>query len=66
MSNILARPLIEFAPHLVKNLANDGVAVLSGLLTSQESQVLAAHKMQGLSLEKRFVHQEWCTLVLKR
>ena len=66
VSNILARPLIAFAPDLMKNLADDGVAVLSGLLTSQESQVLAAHKMQGLSLEKRFVHKEWCTLVLKR
>lgn len=66
VSNILARPLIAFAPDLVKNLADDGMAVLSGLLTSQESQVLAAHKMQGLHLEKRFVYQEWCTLVLKR
>lgn len=66
VSNILARPLIAFAPDLVRNLADDGVAVLSGLLTSQEAQVLAAHKMQGLSLDKRFVHQEWCTLVLKR
>ena len=66
VSNILARPLIAFAPDLVKNLAEDGVAVLSGLLTSQEKQVLAAHVMQGLKLEKRFVHKEWCTLVLKR
>jgi ribosomal protein L11 methyltransferase len=66
VSNILARPLIAFAPDLVKHLASDGVAVLSGLLTSQESQVLSAHLMQGLKLEKRFVHQEWCTLVLKR
>jgi len=66
VSNILARPLIAFAPDLVKNLARDGVAVLSGLLTSQESQVLSAHLMQGLKLEKRFVNQEWCTLVLKR
>jgi ribosomal protein L11 methyltransferase len=66
VSNILARPLIEFAPDLVRHLADDGVAILSGLLTSQESQVLSAHMMQGLKLEKRFVYQEWCTLVLKR
>ena len=66
VSNILARPLIAFAPDLVKNLAPDGIAILSGLLTSQESQVLSAHLMQGLKLEKRFVNQEWCTLVLKR
>ena len=66
VSNILARPLIAFAPDLTRHLANDGVAVLSGLLTSQESQVLAAHKMQGLVLEKRFTNGEWCTLVLRK
>jgi len=66
VSNILARPLIEFAPHLVKNLAAGGYAVLSGLLTSQEAQVTNAHVQQGLALEKRFVNGEWCTLVLKK
>jgi len=66
VANILARPLIAFAPDLAKHLADDGVAVLSGLLTSQESQVLKAHQMQGLNLEKRFVQREWCTLVLRR
>lgn len=66
VSNILARPLIEFAPHLYKNLADGGYAVLSGLLTSQEQQVLNAHVQQGLALEKRFVNGEWCTLVLKK
>ncbi|MBY0406430.1 MAG: 50S ribosomal protein L11 methyltransferase [Rickettsiales bacterium] len=66
VSNILARPLIAFAPDLFKNLAPGGYAVLSGLLTSQEQQVLSAHVMQGLKMEKRFVHDEWCTLVLKK
>ena len=66
VSNILARPLIAFAPDLYKHLAENGYAVLSGLLTSQESQVLSAHVMQGLKLEKRFVNGEWCTLVLKK
>jgi len=66
VSNILARPLIAFAPDLERHLAADGVAVLSGLLTSQETQVLSAHLMQGLKLEKRFVNKEWCTLLLKR
>lgn len=66
VSNILARPLIEFAPQLYRNLAENGYAVLSGLLTSQEQQVLNAHVKQGLKLEKRFVNGEWCTLVLKK
>lgn len=66
VSNILARPLIAFAPELYRNLEDGGFAVLSGLLTSQEQQVLSAHVMQGLKLEKRFLNGEWCTLVLKK
>lgn len=66
VSNILARPLVELAPDLEFNLAKNGMAVLSGLLTSQEAMVLKAHRAQGLLLDKRFVSGEWCTLVLKR
>ena len=66
LSNILARPLVAFAPMLEKHLAKGGVAVLSGLLTSQETMVRTAHRLQGLSLKKRFVQGEWCTLVLER
>ena len=64
ISNILARPLIAFAPYLKQNLAVGGVAVLSGLLASQEKQVLAAHRIHGLCLKKKFVYQDWCTLVI--
>ncbi|MDX1974189.1 MAG: 50S ribosomal protein L11 methyltransferase [Rickettsiales bacterium] len=65
LSNILARPLVEFAPHLKRHLAPGGVAVLSGLLVSQETMVRAAHMSQGLKLVRRFTHGEWCTLVLE-
>ncbi len=64
IANILARPLIAFAPHLKGNLAEGGVAVLSGLLVSQEKQVLAAHRVHGLVLKKKFTHQGWCTLII--
>ena len=63
-SNILARPLISFAKDLRQNLEIGGVAVLSGLLVSQEKQVMAAHRMQGLSLKRKFVYGDWCTLVI--
>jgi ribosomal protein L11 methyltransferase len=64
ISNILARPLVAFAPHLKQNLANGGVAVLSGLLCSQEKHVLAAHRAHGLCLKRKFTYQDWCTLVI--
>ncbi len=65
IANILARPLVALAPDLKANLAAGGVAVLSGLLTSQETMVMSAHRMQGLSLRKRFTDGEWCTLVIE-
>lgn len=66
VSNILARPLVQFAPDLAAHLAPGGAAVLSGLLVSQEPQVRAAHAMQGLNLVRRIVRGEWCALVLER
>lgn len=63
-SNILARPLVAFAPKLAQHLAPGGIAVLSGLLASQEAQVRAAHQAQGLTLIKRFADRGWHTLVI--
>jgi ribosomal protein L11 methyltransferase len=39
--------------------------VLAGLLRRQEALVLAAHRAQGLSLERRLVIEGWSTLVLR-
>ena len=50
LANILANPLIEFAPALRHNLAPGGHAVLSGLLDRQAPAVVAAHVRQGLRL----------------
>lgn len=63
VSNILARPLVAFAPQLKRHLRGGGVAVLSGLLASQETQVKHAHMQQGLTFQRRFASGEWRTLV---
>lgn len=65
-ANILARPLSHMAADLAAHLAPNGIAILSGLLNRQERQVLAAHRMQGLSLLRRYVINGWTTLVLSR
>lgn len=65
-ANILANPLISLAPDLAKSLARDGRAVLSGLLTTQEKDVLAAHAAVGLELDFRIRQNDWSVLVLKR
>lgn len=65
-ANILARPLCKLARDLAYHLAPGGVAILSGLLTTQETQVLAAHRLQGLVLTGRVRRDGWSTLILRR
>jgi ribosomal protein L11 methyltransferase len=65
-ANILANPLIALAPDLVRNLARNGRAVLSGLLKTQEKEVLAAHTALGLELDFRLRLGDWAVLVLKK
>lgn len=65
-ANILANPLISLAPDLAKSLARNGRAVLSGLLSAQEKDVLAAHEAVGLALDFRLRQNDWSVLVLKK
>ena len=64
-ANILANPLIDLAPALVQVLARNGRAVLSGLLQTQEKDVLAAHQALGLELDFRLRLKDWSVLVLR-
>jgi ribosomal protein L11 methyltransferase len=65
LANILANPLIEFAPALRQHLAPGGHAVLSGLLDRQASTVVAAHVRQGLRLAGRIDQGPWTALILR-
>jgi ribosomal protein L11 methyltransferase len=64
-ANILANPLIAMAPDLARHLARNGRAVLSGLLKTQERDVLAAHRAVGLEPDFRLRLGDWSVLVLK-
>ena len=66
VANILAKPLMKMARDASRKLAADGVLVLSGLLNSQEAMVLAAHRAQGLYLQRRIRRGKWSILVLGR
>jgi ribosomal protein L11 methyltransferase len=66
LANILARPLEQMARDLSHVLAPGGIAILSGLLTNQQSEVLAAHRLRRLRLKQRLVIDGWATLVLSR
>jgi ribosomal protein L11 methyltransferase len=65
LANILARPLAHLARDLARVLMPGGTAVLAGLLERQEALVLAAHRAQGLALERRLVIAGWSTLILR-
>jgi len=65
-ANILARPLCAMARDLAGHLAPGGTAILAGLLGAQARMVLAAHRRQGLVLERRLDVGPWTTLVLRR
>ena len=66
VSNILAQPLCRFAPALRRHLARGGVAIVSGLLVGQETQVIAAYRRQGLALRRRIRRDGWSTLEFGR
>ena len=66
LANILARPLAAMARDLKRALAPGGLALLSGLLSTQERQVLAPHEALGLRLVRRQRLAEWSVLTLRR
>lgn len=66
LANILAEPLCRMAEALRRHLAPGGIAVLSGLLTTQEQSVVARYRNAGLRLAGRYRLAEWSTLVLER
>lgn len=65
-ANILARPLVGLAHDVGRALRPGGVAILSGLLRTQERYVRAAYLARGFRLEFRIRRDAWCTLVLRR
>ncbi len=66
VANILARPLMKMARDASRMLAADGVLILSGLLNSQETMVIAAHQAVGLRLKQRIRRGKWSVLVMAR
>ncbi|MDF1747462.1 MAG: 50S ribosomal protein L11 methyltransferase [Alphaproteobacteria bacterium] len=66
VANILARPLMMLSRDIIRAMAPGGLIILSGLLTEQESMVLGAYRMQGLSLCAKQRRDGWSTLLLAR
>jgi ribosomal protein L11 methyltransferase len=65
-ANILASPLKRMATPLARSLAPQGVIILSGLLPAHANAVIAAYRMQGLRLRRRYLIHGWVTLTMQR
>ncbi|WP_428490629.1 50S ribosomal protein L11 methyltransferase [Rhodopila sp.] len=66
LANILARPLSLMARDLARYLTPGGTAILAGLLGNQARWVLAAHRAQGLRLERMLPQGPWTTIVVRK
>ena len=66
VANIRAKPIAAMAPAVAQHLRPGGVAVLSGLLNTEERLVLAAFRTRGLRLRRRIWLGAWVTLILTR
>ena len=64
VANILAGPLVDLAPGIVRGLRPDGRIILSGLLDKQAAEVLHAYAKAGAFEINRVTRGEWVTLVL--
>lgn len=63
-ANILAGPLCDMASDMASHISPHGIIILSGLLISQEAQVVESYKNQGFSLKKSYPLHEWTTLAM--
>jgi ribosomal protein L11 methyltransferase len=66
VANILAGPLCRLARGFGRHLAPGGVAIMSGLMTDQETQVIAAQQRHGLRLRRRTRLDDWSVLEFGR
>ena len=63
-ANIRARPVAALAPAFARHLHPGGLVVVSGLLTTEETLVLAAFRTVRLRLWRRIRLGDWSTLIL--
>lgn len=65
LANILAGPLVTLAPQLIQCMADEGLIVLSGIMTAQQEQVEAAYEGEVMFVDQ-FEQDGWVCLVGRR
>lgn len=62
-ANILAGPLVDFAPAMANHLRPAGRVMLAGLMADQEAGVKDAYERAGFKLINRLDHKIWPVLL---
>ncbi|MEJ8563056.1 50S ribosomal protein L11 methyltransferase [Yoonia sp. GPGPB17] len=65
-ANILKAPLIGLAPDMGVHIADDGYAILSGILNEQANDVISVYQQNGFNLIQKRVIVDWTTLILRK
>ena len=60
----MAEVLIFFAPEIGKNLLDNGVIILSGILADRLEKVKTAYLNAGFSFIEQKIKGEWSALVM--
>jgi len=65
-ANILKGPLIGLCPDIARNIAPNGLAVLSGVLNPQADDIIKVYEETGFSVLHRDKIADWTTLILTK
>jgi precorrin-6B methylase 2 len=65
VANVLAAPLIEMAPVLVRRVGNGGRLILSGIPSSLESEVRRTYERLGMRYVGSETRDAWAVLVMQ-
>jgi ribosomal protein L11 methyltransferase len=63
-ANLISGVLVLLAPAIASHLKQGGVAILSGILTGQDDEVVESMARAGLSLLERYPDGKWMSLVV--
>jgi len=65
-ANLMSEILIHIAPDLAPCLDNAGIALMSGMLSGQEDDVIEAMVKQGLKLSEKYFDGRWVSVAMTR
>lgn len=65
-ANLISETLINIAPQIAARLKPSGISALSGMLSGQENDVIAAIGGAGLIVEEMFSDCKWVSVIAKK